>query len=141
MQELNIDISLPQQDGATCLTVTKTINLLKGQFGDNFISRNGPVNWPPKSCDLTLPDYFLWGYVRSRVYVNKTTTLEGLEVNINPVINEIRPEIFEKLIKNWIDRMHFLMICHGGHMPEIIFKILMTLNLPLKFFIKNIPSM
>ncbi|GFU59771.1 hypothetical protein TNCV_4467661 [Trichonephila clavipes] len=48
-----------QQDGATCHTARATIDLLKDTFGDRLISRFGPVNWPPRSCDLTLLDYFL----------------------------------------------------------------------------------
>ncbi|GFV78340.1 putative DD41D transposase [Trichonephila clavipes] len=47
-----------QQDGATCHTARATIDLLKDTFGDRLISRFGPVNWPPRSCDLTLLDYF-----------------------------------------------------------------------------------
>ncbi|GFW88731.1 putative transposable element [Trichonephila clavipes] len=54
-----------QQDGATCHTARATIYLLKGTFGDRLISRFGPVNWLPRSCDLTPLDYFLWGYVKS----------------------------------------------------------------------------
>ncbi|GFX33993.1 uncharacterized protein TNCV_911951 [Trichonephila clavipes] len=53
-----------QQDGATCRTARATIHLLKDTFGDRLISRFGPVNWPPRSCDLTPLDYFLWGYVK-----------------------------------------------------------------------------
>ncbi|GFV33086.1 uncharacterized protein TNCV_4278371 [Trichonephila clavipes] len=52
-----------QQDSATCHTACSTIYLLKDTFGDRLISRFGPVNWPPRSCDLTPLDYFLWGYV------------------------------------------------------------------------------
>ncbi|GFV66132.1 transposase [Trichonephila clavipes] len=48
-----------QQDGATCHTACGTIDLLKDTFGDRLISRFGPVNWPPKSCDLTPLDYLL----------------------------------------------------------------------------------
>ncbi|GFX74524.1 uncharacterized protein TNCV_3214111 [Trichonephila clavipes] len=47
-----------EQDGATCHTARATIDLLKDTFGDRLISRFGPVNWPPKSCDLTPLDYF-----------------------------------------------------------------------------------
>ncbi|GFY16574.1 uncharacterized protein TNCV_736011 [Trichonephila clavipes] len=50
-----------QQDGATCHTARATIDLLKDTLGDRLISRFGPVNWPPRSCDLTPLDYFLWG--------------------------------------------------------------------------------
>ncbi|GFU99786.1 uncharacterized protein TNCV_506071 [Trichonephila clavipes] len=42
-----------QQDGATCHTARATIDLLKDTFGDRLISRFGPVNWLPRSCDLT----------------------------------------------------------------------------------------
>ncbi|GFX19631.1 uncharacterized protein TNCV_2075391 [Trichonephila clavipes] len=49
-----------QQDCATCHTACATIDLLKDTFGDRLISRFGPVNWPPRSCDLTPLDYFLW---------------------------------------------------------------------------------
>ncbi|GFS69919.1 uncharacterized protein TNCV_3102151 [Trichonephila clavipes] len=47
-----------QQDGATCHTARATIDLLKDTFGDRLISRFGPVNWPPRSCDLTPLDFF-----------------------------------------------------------------------------------
>ncbi|GFX15227.1 uncharacterized protein TNCV_2709321 [Trichonephila clavipes] len=50
-----------QQDGATCHTVRATIDLLKDTFGDRLILRFGPVNWPPRSCDLTLTRLFSVG--------------------------------------------------------------------------------
>ncbi|GFV31918.1 hypothetical protein TNCV_2564211 [Trichonephila clavipes] len=65
-----------QQDGATCHTARATIDLLKDTFGDRLISRFGPVNWPPRSCDLTPLDYFLRGYVKSLVYADKPQTLD-----------------------------------------------------------------
>ncbi|GFV82046.1 transposable element Tc1 transposase [Trichonephila clavipes] len=80
-----------QQDGTTCLTARATIDLLKDTFGDCLISRFGPVNWPPRSCDLTPLDYFLWGYVKSLVYADKPQTLDHLEDNIRRVIADIRP--------------------------------------------------
>ncbi|GFX53410.1 DUF4817 domain-containing protein [Trichonephila clavipes] len=63
-----------QQDGATCHTARATIDLLKDTFGDRLISRLGSVNWPPRSCDLTPLDYFLWGYVKSLVYASASQT-------------------------------------------------------------------
>ena len=46
-----------QQDGATCHTSHQTINLLNTKFGNRIISRNGPINWPARSCDLTPCDF------------------------------------------------------------------------------------
>ncbi|GFV64710.1 hypothetical protein TNCV_1636631 [Trichonephila clavipes] len=88
-----------QQDGATCHTARATIDLLKDTFGDRLISRFGPVNWPPRSCDLTPLDYFLWGYVKSLVYADKPQTLDHLEDNIRRIIADIRPQILEKSSK------------------------------------------
>ncbi|GFW83138.1 putative LOC100569746 [Trichonephila clavipes] len=117
MQELSF-----QQDGATCHTARATIDLLKDTFGERLISRFGPVNWPPRSWDLTPLDYFLWGYVKSLVYADKPQMLDHLEDNIRPVIADIRPQMLEKVIENWTSRLNYIRASHGSHFPEIIFK-------------------
>ncbi|GFU61866.1 uncharacterized protein TNCV_1644401 [Trichonephila clavipes] len=111
-----------QQDGATCHTARATIDLLKDTLGDRQISRFGPVNWPPRACDLTPLDYFLWGYVKSLVYADKPQTLDHLEDNIRHVISDIRPQMLEKVIENWTSRLDYIRASCGSHMPEIIFK-------------------
>ncbi|GFV87990.1 putative DD41D transposase [Trichonephila clavipes] len=111
-----------QQDGATCHTAHATIDLLKDTFGDRLISRFGPVNWPPRSCDLTPLDYFLWGYVKSLVYADKPQTLDHLEDNIHRVIADIRPQMLEKVIENWTSRLDYIRASRGSHMPKIMFK-------------------
>ncbi|GFU21553.1 uncharacterized protein TNCV_3827541 [Trichonephila clavipes] len=111
-----------QQDGATCHTARATIDLLKDTFGDCLISRFGPVNWPPRSCDLTPLDYFLWGYVKSLVYADKPQTLDHLEDNIRRVIDDIRPQMLEKVIENWTSRLDYIRASRGSPMPEILFK-------------------
>ncbi|GFX65465.1 uncharacterized protein TNCV_4735131 [Trichonephila clavipes] len=99
-----------------------TIDLLKDTFGDRLISRFGPVNWPPRSCDLTPLDYFLWGYVKSLVYADKPQKLDHLEDNIHRVIADRRPQMLEKVIENWTSRLDYIRVSRGSHMPEIIFK-------------------
>ncbi|GFY36742.1 heat shock 70kDa protein 8 [Trichonephila clavipes] len=106
-----------QQDGATCHTARATIDLLKDTFGDRLISRFGPVNWPPRSCDLTPLDYFLWGYVKSLVYADKPQTLDHLEDNIRRVIADIRPQMLEKVIENWTSRLDYIRASRGSPMP------------------------
>ncbi|GFU19028.1 DUF4817 domain-containing protein [Trichonephila clavipes] len=112
-----------QQDGATCHTARATIDLLKDTFGERLISSFGPVNWPPRSCDLTPLDYFLWGYVKLLVYADKPQTLDHLENNIRRVIADIRLQMLEKVIENWTSRLDYIRASRGSHMPEIIFKI------------------
>ncbi|GFY20006.1 uncharacterized protein TNCV_2146991 [Trichonephila clavipes] len=109
-----------QQDGETCHTARATIDLLKDTFGDHLISRFGPVNWPPRSCDLTPLDYFLWGYVKSLVYADKPQTLDHWEDNIRRVIADIQPQMLEKVFENWTSRLDYTRSSRGSPMPEII---------------------
>ncbi|GFS56829.1 transposable element Tc3 transposase [Trichonephila clavipes] len=111
-----------QQDGATCHTARATIDLLKDTFGVRLISRFRPVNWPPRSCDLTPLDYFLWGYVKSLVYADKPQTLDYLEDNIRCVTADIRPQMLEKVIENWTSRLDYIRASRGSPLPETIFK-------------------
>jgi len=52
-----------QQDGATALTVVISIAALRRLFPQWVISRFGDVPWPPRSPDLTDPDFFFFGGV------------------------------------------------------------------------------
>lgn len=119
----NIDISEMwfQQDGATCHTSRATMELLEEKFGEWIISRHGFVNWPPRSCDLTPLDFFLWGYVKSLVYTNKPATLDALEANIRDAIAGITPQILDKVIKNWTERMKTCKRSRGGHLNDVLF--------------------
>ncbi|GFS75960.1 rapamycin-insensitive companion of mTOR [Trichonephila clavipes] len=127
-----------QQDGATCHTAHARIDLLKDTFGEPLFSRFGPVNWPPRSCDLTPLDYFLWGYVKSLVYADKPQALDHLEHNILRVIVNIRPQMLEKVIENWTSRLDYIRASRGSPMPEIIFKIQATAALTCLFRIHEL---
>ena len=77
---------------ATCYTIIhKTIQLLHETFPGHVLSRFDDQNWPPRSYDLTPLDFFLWGYLKSKVYVNNSTTICALQEEIKHCINEIQP--------------------------------------------------
>ena len=65
-----------QQDGATGHTVKATLDVLRPVFEDRIISRRGDVVWPPRSCDLTPLDYYLWGAVKGKCYAEKPEKLK-----------------------------------------------------------------
>ena len=77
----------------------ETIDLLKENFHEKIISKNGPVNWPLRSCDLTSLDYFLWEYVKSLVYVDKPQSIDALKANITRVINGIPADMLKRVLK------------------------------------------
>lgn len=122
MEELNSVDMWFQQDGATSHTAGETMDQLRDQFGERLISRFGAVNWPPRSCDLTPLDFFLWGYVKSLVYTDNPNSIAALETNIERVMAEIPVEMCEKVCQNWTFRMDHLKRSRGQHLHEIIFK-------------------
>jgi hypothetical protein len=63
-----------QQDGATAHTVRNGMRVLKDMFPARVISRRGTVEWPARSPDINACDFFLWGYLKSKVYENKPRT-------------------------------------------------------------------
>lgn len=122
LEDIDIEHMWFQQYGAICHCATETLDLLKEKFGDWTISRRGFINWPPRSCDLTPLDFFLWGYVKSKVYTNKPDTLQALERYIRRVIAEIPLDMLDWVIKNWVDRMHQCKLSRGGHLNDVLFK-------------------
>ena len=105
LDELDINDMWFQQDGATSHTARVTIDLLKGKFGERVTSRNGPVEWPPLSCDLTPLDFFLWGHIKSLVHDNKPATLDGLKDNIQRKIANVMVEMCARVVENWVQRI------------------------------------
>lgn len=114
-----------QQDGATAHTseglFEETINVLRTKFEDRIISIRGEVDWPPRSCDLTPLDFFLWGYLKSKVYANNPTTTQDLKHNIRNEIEAIDPLILQKVIDNFDIRMLACNRSRGGHMNDVVF--------------------
>ena len=88
-----------QQDGATAYEI---IDLLQQEFPDNIISRSSDLNWPPRSCDLTPCDFFLWDFDKSQVYANKPETIPEVKSEIQRVIGQIQPLLCEKVMENFM---------------------------------------
>ncbi|CAI6370846.1 unnamed protein product [Macrosiphum euphorbiae] len=110
-----------QQDGATCHTARATMDILRERFEGMVISRNGDINWPPRSCDLTPLDFFLWGYLKSHVHANKQQSIYALKVNIINTIKQIQPDLCNKVIENWTTRIRATNQSRGGHLKDVIF--------------------
>ena len=95
------------------------MDLLKGKFGEHFISRSGPINQSSRSCDFTPLDYFLWDYVKAHVYTDKPASIHALKENNEAIIPA---ELLERVYQNWTKRMDRLKRSCAQHSPEIIFK-------------------
>lgn len=74
-----------QQDGATCDIARDTMRILKDAFPARVTSRFGHLAWSARSPDLTVTDFFFWGYLKSLVFAKQSPQFEGAEiVNVTP---------------------------------------------------------
>ena len=78
------------QDGAPCHRRRAVTDRLTELFGNRVIALNRAVEWPPRSPDLTPLDFFLWGYLESKVFETPPGYLDELEQRIRHETNRLR---------------------------------------------------
>ena len=88
-----------QQDGATCHTTRLNMEILRQTFPGRLISRFGDVEWPARSPDFSPLDYFLWGYLKGKVY-HKPTNITQLKAAIEEEIESIGQEMLTRATNN-----------------------------------------
>ena len=118
IEEHDMDDIWFQQD---CHTANVTIDCLCTFFENRIISRNSDANWPPRSCDLTPLNYFLWGAVKNKCYANHTETNEILKHDIEVAIHGNEAQTIENVLKNWVDRMGYCKSSRGSHFNNVVF--------------------
>ena len=84
---------------------------------DRIISRN---LWPPRSPDLTTPDFFLWGYLKDRVYATRPQTLDDLKHNITQEIQAIDNRVLQRVASNMERRVELCLMQDGGHFQHLL---------------------
>lgn len=110
-----------QQDGATAHTARATIQLLRHISEGRIISHGGDISWPSRSPDLMAPDYFLWGYLKGKVYAYKPQTLQQLKNNIRAEIRALEPETLRAVTENALKRARLCEAENGHHLQDVIF--------------------
>ena len=68
-----------KQDGASSHTSNLSRDWLKENFGGRVISLKTDLKWALYSPDLSPPYFFLWGYLKDRVYAGKPRTITELK--------------------------------------------------------------
>ena len=94
-----------QQDGATAHTARASMTLVRPMFPQHVVSRFGDVPRPPRSLDLSACDFFLWGYLKSKVNVRKPRTVDDLKVSIPEEIATVPQEMFVNVMRNFEERL------------------------------------
>lgn len=117
-----------QHDGAPPHVTLPVRSWLTGTFGNQWIGRFGPQPWPARSPDLTPLDFFLWGYVKDKVFVTECNTAAEMRDRIINVFATLRAECVQD--PTFMPRVHAetlrrARICEhvgGGHFEPYLIR-------------------
>lgn len=110
-----------QQDGAPPHWSLAVRTFLNANLPNRWIGRAGQhdkvfCKWPPRSPDLTVCDFFLWGHVKDKVYVPPLpSTLDELQERITEAVYAITPDMLQRV---WTELDYRLDVCRatrGAH--------------------------
>jgi len=69
---------------------------------------------------LRVPDYFLWGYLKGRVYKNKPRTTDGLKANITEEIQAVTADVLARTFQNMARRVQSCLDANSGHFQHML---------------------
>lgn len=110
-----------QQDGAPCHNILEVRQFLNQNY-NVWIGKHGTIRWPPNSPDLTPPDYFLWGNLKTIVYTQRPENIQEIQERIIQGINYIntRPEMIERAVRSLERRLRLCVQQNGGHFQHLL---------------------
>lgn len=111
-----------QQDGATAHTARNSMAVLRELFPGRLVSLHGDIRWPARSPDLTPCDFFLWGHLKANVYRHRPQTIDELKAAIRQEIAAITPQLTQRVMQNFRNRLETCIGEEGHHLGDIIFK-------------------
>jgi hypothetical protein len=91
-------------------------------FQEKVISRNGDVTWPSRSPDVLACDYFLWGYLKHKVYENRPHNIDDVKEPITTAIQQIPLQMLRKTMDSLERRAETCLLNDGAHLSDVIFK-------------------
>lgn len=120
-----IDPSLPngnvwfQQDGATPHYALMVRTYLDEIFPNKWIGRRGTIEWPARSPDLTPLDFYLWGYLKNKVYATQPTSIVDLKDRMTTEIRNISPQTLNKVKEEFYRRLCYCQQLGGEHFEHL----------------------
>ena len=109
-----------QLDGAPPHFAHIVRNYLDIRFPNRWIGRGGPIAWPPRSPDLTSPDFYLWGYLKDVVYSRSPTTRDDMKVCVRAACENIPAYVLLSTVTNFQKRVNLCLQVHGRQFEHLL---------------------
>ena len=79
----------------------------------------GDTAWPARSPDLTLPDFFLWGFLKDRVFRRHIVTIQELKQAIVDEVAAIDEDLRRCVYGNFQTRLQQCIDVNGDHLSDV----------------------
>jgi hypothetical protein len=109
-----------QQDGAPPHNSGTVRTFLDEHFPNQWVATYGPIAWPPRSPDLTPLDFFLWGYLKDKLYEDRYASVDEMLNKIREILYSIHHTLISKATKATFMRAHACMYYDGGHFEHVL---------------------
>jgi len=83
-------------------------------FENRWIGRDGPTPWPPRSPDITPFDFFLWGFVKDKVFSTPVPDITNLKARITDGIATVTEDMLENTWRETDYRLDVLRATEGA---------------------------
>ncbi|KYN21444.1 hypothetical protein ALC57_06180 [Trachymyrmex cornetzi] len=106
----------------TCSSHTSRVAraALNAMFPDKWIGKYGLINYPPRSPDLTIVDYYFWGRIKDLVYHERLTTRDDMILRIIEAIRSLSAEEILRSIHSFQNRVDVCIAENGAHFEHLI---------------------
>ncbi|KAJ9582285.1 hypothetical protein L9F63_003414 [Diploptera punctata] len=119
MQSAEHEQCLFQQDGAPPHYAIAVREILDDHLQNRWVGRRGPIEWPARSPDLTACDYWLWGYLKEKVYVWKPQDVDMLKLVIEEEIRAIPLNMYHNTINDFPKHCQLCLDANGKQFEAI----------------------
>ena len=116
-----LEITVFTQGGASPLIVKLIKKLLQDTFVANRVKSRGLKNpWPPRSSDLNLCDFYVWGKQKDKVYGAQHVSVVELKSSITRHVRCVKIEILNAAVDHAILRFKHVVASGSSHIEHIV---------------------
>ena len=102
--------------------VSRNGSLERATMFVTVISHFGDIAWPAQSSDLTLPHFFLWGFLKDRLFRRRIMTIQELKQAIVDEVAATDEDLRRRVFGNFQTRLQQRIDVNGDHLPDVIFR-------------------
>lgn len=111
-----------QQDGCPAHNSGVVRDFLDEKFPGRWIGTYGPVKWPARSPDLSILDFFVWGFLKNKIYKRRYNNQNELRIATIQALTELQNHrvFLSNAIKNITKRTALCLEKNGSQIEQYL---------------------